>query len=350
MAKRPHSPNSNGRSPRPQPSPFEAALGEEETPVQDAAPQRSGCLRTLGCLGQVFVAGGAIALAAAGGIAIAQIWPRSSATPPLLTQLLEHPDPLGALRDRLPADLPFLPTPEASPDATPDTTPAPSPEASPESSPEASPESSPEASPESSPEANPEGSPAPLNLPPEGRQALETQLQAIQQQLTSATSAADALETRLGMPRTDAPLETRLQAIVRRLNPDLIPAVPTDAPARPRRPVAIVLPSDRLFRDSYSILRPEAGTILDTILAELQSYRGATLRTIAHTDTLGEPTANRELSLRRARAVTQYLAQRLEGQYRWVAVGMGASRPVTTGEDDAAQQRNRRIEIQVDPR
>ncbi|MCG9887143.1 MAG: OmpA family protein [Cyanobacteria bacterium] len=322
MAKRPRSQNSNGRSPRPQTSPFEEALDDGDTPVPETAPRRSGCLRTLGCLGQLFVAGGAIALSAAGGIAIAQIWPRSSATPPAIVQLLDTPNPLAALRDRLPADLPFLPAPEASP----------------------------EASPEPSPEASPEASPAPLNLPPEGRQALETQLQAIQQQLTNATADADALETRLGMPRTDAPLETRLQAIVRRLNPDLVPSTPADGRDRSDRPVAIVLPSDSLFRDSYSILRPEAGTILDTILAELQSYRGATLRTIAHTDTLGEPTANRELSLRRARAVTQYLAQRLEGQYRWVAVGMGASRPITTGEDDAAQQRNRRIEIQVDPR
>ena len=329
MAKRSRRPKSSGGDNTPDASPFDANFDVNADGEAPKAGSRSGCLTSLGCLATLVGAGGAIAIAAAGGIALAQWLPGASNERPPLVALLGSGDPLKPLRDRFP-ELP-LPSPEPGTAAN-----APG-------SGEAS--SNDEANGSANGETLPP--PTPIKLPPERRTELETQLQAIRQDLDAAGDRTSAIETRLGMPRTDAPLDTRLQRIAQRLNPTVVPK-PVGDGDHPSKSITIVLPSDRLFRDGYSILRPEAGTILDTLLAELQGHRGATIRTIAHTDTPGDPTINRELSLRRARAIAQYLSRRLEGQYRWVAVGMGESQPVANGDDEANQQRNRRIEIQVD--
>ncbi len=190
----------------------------------------------------------------------------------------------------------------------------------------------------------------PPSLTPERRKALQKQLQALEADLNALIGEAGAIEAELGNRSPTEPIEQRVQSIARSLN-----GTPNSAPPRPTSPgvangrLAIGLPADLLFQDNHSNLRPEAGEILDSIAADLRAYPGAVVRVAGHSDAIGDPAANRELSLRRARAVAQYLADRLEGPYRWVAAGFGSSRPIAPGDDPASHQRNRRIEIAIEP-
>ena len=66
-----------------------------------------------------------------------------------------------------------------------------------------------------------------------------------------------------------------------------------------------------------------------------------------HTDTVGDAAMNKELSQRRAGAVSQYLAGQGVPAGQLSAVGYGAERPKVTTGDETAMAANRRIEITV---
>jgi OmpA-OmpF porin, OOP family len=119
---------------------------------------------------------------------------------------------------------------------------------------------------------------------------------------------------------------------------------PQDAKA-----LAVTLPSDVFFKDSQSALRPEAHLILNDIIRDLRKHPGATIRVAVHTDNIGELKYNQELSFRQAQAMKQYLASNLGNGYYWLVIGYGAAKPVVENTTDPNRQRNRRIEIAVDP-
>lgn len=337
----------------------------------------------MGCLGQLIalgvVSGGAIAV----GVGVAQIYARPGNEPPLVVQGWQAAQ--GAIAQLLPGSQPWLG--EVPPAADlPDIDFFPSPDVPPT---------------DSAPNA---AAPGVLALEPAQREALRLQLQDLQAQLNQLIGEATTLEQQLGdRPLPDLPLEQRLEAIAQQLtaaaqapenspenspenqtpdaqasaapnsnnpnsnNPNSsaqTPETPTSAADTPN-PIAptldsapnptpaaaasITLPSDALFRDTYATLRPEATAILDNVLAELATEGGATIRISVHTDSVGDAQDNRELSLRRAGAIAQYLAPSLPEGYRWVMAGFGESRPIAPGEDDTSLQRNRRIELQIDP-
>ncbi|MGD1850591.1 MAG: OmpA family protein [Cyanophyceae cyanobacterium] len=157
-----------------------------------------------------------------------------------------------------------------------------------------------------------------------------------------------ALESQLGDRYPGDPVEVRLQRLGRQIDPSAVASTPIAPQGRsPELPSTITLPTDSLFADGQSTLRPEAIPILDSILPELQLKPDANIRVAAHTDTIGDRENNRELSLRQGRAVANYLSKKLGTNGRWTVVGFGETRPVAIDNDASSQQRNRRIEIVV---
>ena len=127
-------------------------------------------------------------------------------------------------------------------------------------------------------------------------------------------------------------------------------------PATPGEALIVTLPSDALFDSTQTSLRPESLTILDSLISDLQRYPGATVRVSAHIDEQGAVEADRALSFEQAKAVKQYLISKLGKNYQGVAIGYGHSRPLagntSSGSPQVSQgdrQRNRRIEITIDP-
>jgi outer membrane protein OmpA-like peptidoglycan-associated protein len=198
-------------------------------------------------------------------------------------------------------------------------------------------------------------------LTPAQRQQAQAELTQLQNQFRALSDAVATLESQLGIRRSNEFLDTRLQAIALQIQE--VPASSANASSLRNAStnqigtssvsivqsdkLKVTLPSDLLFEESNSILRSEAGLILDKIVADLRKYPSSTIRIGAHTDANGEAEDNRELSFRRAKAVEQYFVNALEGQYRWLVVGYGATHPLVANDTAPNQQRNRRVEIAV---
>jgi OmpA-OmpF porin, OOP family len=177
-------------------------------------------------------------------------------------------------------------------------------------------------------------------LQPAQRAELEANLIQIQGESRSLADRLKVIETQLGY-RYDGPLDDRLRRAAKLLS---------DSRVDGSQPLSVTLPTDSLFEDSESVLKPSATLVLDTLVGQLLPYDRGFVSVLAHTDNIGPADTNRELSLRRAQAVMTYLRDRQDGNLQWMAVGQGASQPIAKGSDSASHQRNRRLEISVDPR
>ncbi|WP_416674169.1 OmpA family protein [Egbenema bharatensis] len=216
--------------------------------------------------------------------------------------------------------------------------------------------------------APPEASPTPtVELSETDRQQVETELTAIQTELQQLNSRAGILESRVGATNSGNPLEERLQTIERQLDPDAVPPPapsPSPAPAENQSWLAptattlsssgeilvVTLPSDALFdANQPTELSSTAPAILDTLIADLQRFPGATVRVVGHTDRQGPSAADRARSFEQANAVAQYFSGQLGENARWLVVGLGSTRPVAENTSDINRQRNRRVEIFIDP-
>lgn len=232
-----------------------------------------------------------------------------------------------------------------------------------------------EANPAPPPAAAEPAAPAPsAALEPAQQEAIAADLSALETELDALDNRLADLEVSLGQPVSDAPLEARLQRLSRTVAAAEPPAeppaaaptpAPTPSPAAPASPAPatvsgtdplfqlardrVTLPSALLFAPGQAILTPSAERILDTILADLSRYPGATILVGSHSAGPEPPEQQRDLTFRQALAVQQYLAAQLNQENRWLPVGYGQSRPLVVGNTPAEQQRNQRIEIAIVP-
>ncbi|MBN8750065.1 Photosystem I P700 chlorophyll a apoprotein A2 [Xylophilus ampelinus] len=122
----------------------------------------------------------------------------------------------------------------------------------------------------------------------------------------------------------------------------------------PQRAIVIDLPADVLFDFDQAELRPDAQASLAKAAELLRSYADAPIAVRGHTDAKGSEAYNDALSLRRAQAVAERLRTAAGG--RTIATeGLGKRRPMAPnqhadGSDDPeGRQRNRRVEIVIEP-
>jgi outer membrane protein OmpA-like peptidoglycan-associated protein len=118
--------------------------------------------------------------------------------------------------------------------------------------------------------------------------------------------------------------------------------------------IVITVPEVVLFDFDKADLRPDARQVLEKIAKVVRYYARAPVRIEGHTDAVGTPEYNRDLSERRAGAVKGWLvASGGVAAARLAARGLGEAEPVAPnqhpdGSDDpAGRQRNRRVEVVV---
>jgi len=118
------------------------------------------------------------------------------------------------------------------------------------------------------------------------------------------------------------------------------------------RGVALNLSGDVLFPFGADQLRPEAAQGLQEVAELIRSLRPRGITIVGHTDSVGDETANRDLSLRRARAVQRWLESRAGDAMPPVVVeGRGEADPVAPnatpdGRDNPdGRAQNRRVEF-----
>lgn len=105
---------------------------------------------------------------------------------------------------------------------------------------------------------------------------------------------------------------------------------------------ALTVGTDVLFAFGGDRLDARAARALERRLEEVP--RGASVRVVGHTDSVGSVVANSALSLRRARAVAAAVA-RARPDVRTSAAGSGEWVPVAPNVDPAGRAENRRVTL-----
>ena len=112
--------------------------------------------------------------------------------------------------------------------------------------------------------------------------------------------------------------------------------------------VGVVIVLNNIFFDTgKAILRPESTAELERLRKLLAEQPTIKLEMAGHTDNVGKPAANRDLSQRRAQAVVAYLTQHGIAADRLTAAGYGDAQPVAPNTTKAGRQLNRRTEFKV---
>ena len=102
-----------------------------------------------------------------------------------------------------------------------------------------------------------------------------------------------------------------------------------------------------LFATGEARLLEGSGTELDQLAEYLKQNSDITIRLTGHTDNVGKPEDNLDLSRERAAAVRDYLTGRGIDLDRITAVGKGESQPIASNDTGEGRQKNRRTEITI---
>ncbi len=132
--------------------------------------------------------------------------------------------------------------------------------------------------------------------------------------------------------------------------PDLRPPEKVDMTVE-KEEIKMQVPDDLLFDFDESTLKTEAKSVLDDIIEDLESLEeGTVIHINGHTDNEGEEEYNQQLSEERAEAVLQYM----EADQDWDTIefimnGFGETQPIDSNEEEEGRERNRRVEIVINP-
>lgn len=111
---------------------------------------------------------------------------------------------------------------------------------------------------------------------------------------------------------------------------------------------SIVVRETIQFEHGKADIEPRSTDLIDAVAEILKRNDSITLLTIeGHTDTTGDPAANRPLSEIRAMAVKRYLEAKGISPSRLVSQGFGSERPVDTNDTEEGRAKNRRVEFKV---
>ncbi|GHH01307.1 thrombospondin type 3 repeat-containing protein [Comamonas sp. JC664] len=117
----------------------------------------------------------------------------------------------------------------------------------------------------------------------------------------------------------------------------------------------VIIRPDRLelverigFAPGTATLLPRALPVLDNVARVLLAHpRMGVIAIEGHTDNLGEPHAQRALTLARAEAVRDHLVRQGVPPDRLEARGFGPDRPVETNETSVGRKANRRMDLRI---
>ncbi len=130
------------------------------------------------------------------------------------------------------------------------------------------------------------------------------------------------------------------------------PSASSSGPPSPSHAVIQSALDDVLRRESVAFMSnsatitPRGRSVLDKLVTIVRRAPELSFEIGGHTDPIGDPQYNLQLSYNRAEAVRQYFVNR-DLHNRFAAVGYGSTRPLSTDRTRASLQRNRRIELHV---
>lgn len=113
--------------------------------------------------------------------------------------------------------------------------------------------------------------------------------------------------------------------------------------------IVLNMPSNITFASNQSSVKPEFYDTLNSVALVLQEYDQTQVSVVGHTDADGSDDFNYNLSRQRAASVARYLtSQQLVGE-RFSVDGRGEQEPVASNASFSGKQKNRRVEITIQP-
>jgi outer membrane protein OmpA-like peptidoglycan-associated protein len=122
-----------------------------------------------------------------------------------------------------------------------------------------------------------------------------------------------------------------------------------DVEEQPDGSVRLKIPGSVMFATGQSALSAGFQSTLTSVTTTIKKYCGVTVRVVGHTDSMGVPASNQQLSERRAAAVQAHMQGQGLERARVAIEGKGEREPVASNADEAGRQQNRRVEIFVRP-
>ena len=110
---------------------------------------------------------------------------------------------------------------------------------------------------------------------------------------------------------------------------------------------SVIVLRNIFFDTGKALLRPESKAELERLQKLMVEMPSLKIELAGHTDNVGKPAMNQDLSQRRAQAVVTYLTQHNIGADRLTTAGYGDTRPVAPNTTKAGRQLNRRTEFKV---
>lgn len=98
--------------------------------------------------------------------------------------------------------------------------------------------------------------------------------------------------------------------------------------------------------DSYRV-KEDAIRPLSELLSAFQKQEGGRLLITGYTDNIGDPSYNKQLSLKRAEAVKSILLELGLSEDKAIATGEGASSPIESNKSASGRAKNRRVEFKL---
>ena len=100
-----------------------------------------------------------------------------------------------------------------------------------------------------------------------------------------------------------------------------------------------------VFKFGSAEITPQSGSILEKAFNTLEQHPAIEVEIHGHTDNVGLPRVNLNLSIARAEAVKMYLVRKGIAPNRIVTRGFGSIRPIAPNTTEEGRQKNRRIEF-----
>ncbi len=113
--------------------------------------------------------------------------------------------------------------------------------------------------------------------------------------------------------------------------------------------ITLMVPGGAIFATDSDRIEGDIEPALEGIARVLAEYRKTLVAIEGHTDSRGAEGHNQRLSERRALAVGRFLADTGIAPQRLVIIGYGESRPIADNDTEAGRNKNRRLELMLEP-
>ncbi|WP_435099948.1 OmpA family protein [Arhodomonas sp. AD133] len=164
----------------------------------------------------------------------------------------------------------------------------------------------------------------------------------------AAAAEAEAVAGRIAREREQLRLSRREEQVERQQREidQLREQLAELKPRETERGIVLTL-GNVLFAFDSARLTEAAQSPLDRLAAFLREHPDRRIRVEGHTDSIGSPQYNQDLSKRRAQSVADAMIRRGVDPARMVVVGYGENRPIASNDSETGRQQNRRVEFVI---